>query len=342
MEPRRVVVLGGTGFFGRAAREHLAALGVASLAASRRPDADLRIDAEAPAGLRQGDVVVDCAGPFQRRTTALLEAACEVGFDVVDLNDALGYAEATLALEARIAAAGIRVLPSASSVSAVAACVVRRSGVAAPARVTAFIAPATRRTANPGSARSLLRNVGRPVRVWRDGRFESRRGWGEGRRFPMPAPVGRLRARLFESADSLWIPRLWPTVRDAATFVDPRVKGLGALLRAAARWRGLARLLERHLGRGTALARVLGSEAGGLGYAIEDAGGAVARFALVAPRGGPAVPVAPAVLAVRALYDDAFAPRGLVPPDRHVEPDALFAHLTRHGVTLVPLPPDPL
>jgi hypothetical protein len=64
------------------------------------------LDVEDRASLRRylqaGDVVVDAAGPFQRRTTALLEAAMERGAHVVDINESLGYARRVAALGARI------------------------------------------------------------------------------------------------------------------------------------------------------------------------------------------------------------------------------------------------
>lgn len=73
--------------------------------------------------------MIDVAGPFRTRSLALLETAIEVGAHVIDLNDDLSYAERTLALEPKIAEAKIRVVPSASSVSTLAAEVIRRVGI---------------------------------------------------------------------------------------------------------------------------------------------------------------------------------------------------------------------
>ena len=52
--------------------------------------------------MRAGDVVIDAAGPFHARSTALIESAIEIGFDVVDINDNLRYAESVVALQSRI------------------------------------------------------------------------------------------------------------------------------------------------------------------------------------------------------------------------------------------------
>ncbi|MBI1901740.1 MAG: saccharopine dehydrogenase NADP-binding domain-containing protein, partial [Planctomycetia bacterium] len=72
-------------------------MGHAPLVASRRAGADLVLDAEDPASLRAalrpGDVILDAAGPFQRRSTALVEAAIDRRCDVVDLADGLHYVD---------------------------------------------------------------------------------------------------------------------------------------------------------------------------------------------------------------------------------------------------------
>ena len=231
---KRVVVLGGLGLFGRTVIEQLRPQGIIAQSASRRGSADVRVDANDStsirAALRPGDLVIDAAGPFQARTTALIQAAVEVGFDVIDLNDDLTYAESILALESQIARAGIRVLTSASSVSAVAAAVVQLSGIPAPQRFTTFLAPASRHTANSGTALSLLRSVGEPVRVLHEGKLQTRVGWSEMRPFRLPVPVGAICGRLFESADAVHLPRIWPSLREVAMYVDTNTTGVNTLL----------------------------------------------------------------------------------------------------------------
>ncbi len=335
---RRVIVLGGLGLFGQTAVEQLRQFGMQPLTASRRDAADFRIDANngdsIHAALRSGDVVLDAAGPFYARSTALIEAAIEIGFDVVDLNDDLGYAESVLTLKPRIAAAGIRVLSSASSVSAVSAAMVRYSGIQLPTRVDTFLAPASRHTANVGSAMSLWRSVGRPVRVLADGHLQTRVGWIETRPFSMPRPVGKITGHLFESADAVNLPRIWPSLRDVAMWVDTNTIGVNSLLQMAAHSEPLRELMQQKVQLGTWLAKKVGSSAGGIGYEIEDSDGHTAKYAITASENSFLTAVAPAVLATVAIVKGRFQHRGLVPPDRHASPTVLPEFLESRGIAI--------
>lgn len=335
---KRIIVLGGLGQFGRTTAEQLRLLRINVQTASRRPAANLRFDANDAnsirSALRAGDVVIDTAGPFHSRSSALVEAAIQIGFDLIDINDDLCYAEAVLALAPQIERAGIRVLSSASTVSAVAAAVLRHSSVAEPRRVTTFLAPASRHTANAGAALSLIRCVGRPVRVLQDKRLQEREGWSDPRSFPMPPPVGPICCRLFESADAVYLPRLWPTLREVAMYVDTNTTAGNTLLRLAAHRSAVRRFFERHMRPATWFARPFGSSAGGIGYEIEDAAGRVVRYAIVSGKNSFIAAVAPAVLAARAIAEDRFPHRGLVLPDGHVEPQALLVFLQSAGIKL--------
>ena len=336
---RRIVVLGGRGFFGSAATERLRAEGLRPLVASRRSGFDLRVDVENRASLksalRQGDVVLDAAGPFQKRTTAVIEAALETGFDVVDLSDSLRYAERVADLRLRIDAAGIRVLTSCSSISAVSATALRLSGLEEPGRLSLVLLPATRATAHGATAASLLESVGRPIRVLRDRRLVERRGWREPRNFRWPARGRRIRAYPCESADALHLPPLCPSLRRVDFYVDARAPGLNLALSLATRSEPVRRAIAALRPLGIALCRLFGSRRGGMLYEIEGSNGAIVTVALLAPRGSYLVAVAPSILATRALAQGRFTATGLVPHDRHVEAGVLVDYLGRLGVDLV-------
>jgi short subunit dehydrogenase-like uncharacterized protein len=334
----RILVIGGRGFFGAAAVELLRRDGEQPLVGSRRPGADCRVDAEDPASLRAalraGDVVIDAAGPFQRRSSLLVETALDAGCDVIDLADSLDHARRMQLLAPRIERAGTRVLTSCSSVSAVTAALVRTLALNAPTRVSAILAPATRNTSTAATAQSLFASLERPVRVLRGGRLVERRAFSEERRFDLAPPVGAVRGRLGESADAVNLPPIWPTLRDVDFWVDTRCRLLNAVFATAARRRPVRNLMRLLQPVGRRLAKRFGARAGGFAVEVEDAAGARHAAGFVHPTHSYVVAVAPAVLAARALKAGTFAGSGLVPADRQVDPHELVDYLARAGVQL--------
>ena len=332
----RIIVVGARGFFGRAAVDLLRREGERPLVASRRPGADLIVDAEQRdslrASLRSGDVVVDAAGPFQRRSTALIEECAAIGCDVIDLSDSLDYARQVHALAPRIDSAGVRVLTSCSSVSAVSAALVCLTGVEQPVRVSVFLAPATRNTSTGATAQALFSILARPIRLRRSGALVERPAFSEERRLDFPPPVGLVRGRLGESPDSLFLPEVWPTLRDVDFWIDLRRRPLNALVAAAAGSRSLRRLLGALQPVGRRMTKVVGARSGGFAVEVEGASGARAAAGFVHASHSYVVAVAPAVLAAKAIAAGRFPASGLVAVDRHVEPHELVAWLRRAGV----------
>lgn len=332
---KRIVVVGGFGFFGSAAARLLRSLGAHPLVGSRRADGDLSVDANDEESirsvLRPGDVVIDAAGPFQERDTTLIESACEIGFDVVDLSDSLRYARSVLALREKIEQSGVRVLTSSSSVSAVTASLIERSGIGDPEEVTIFLVPASRRSASAGAARSLLGSIGREVERLQKGRLQLTPGWVESRSMVLPLPLGERQGYLFETADVLLLPTIWPSLRDVSSYVDPNVHGLAHLLTLAAHWPPVRQTLERLVSRTQYAVRAFGSSTGGFGVEV-SAGSARVQQAFVAAQSAELTAVIPAVLASHAIAESRFESSGLIPPHKHIRPDELLRSLRDLGI----------
>jgi hypothetical protein len=334
----RIIVAGGRGFFGRTITELLRDDGLRPLVASRGPGADVECNVEDArslrAALRSGDVVIDTVGPFQDRSTTLVEAACEVGFDVVDLSDSIAYARKVWDLKPRIDAAGVRVLTACSAMSAISAALVRQSGFAEPVRVTGFIAPASRHSANSATGASLLRSVGQPIEVLRDGELVTQVGWLDRRTIEVSPPLGQIRGHMFETVDSFLLPKVWPTIRTAEFFVDSRVPGLNGMFTLAAHAAPLRRLMERFQSFGLVVARRFGASTGGLAYEIECSSGAVRRFVLATSDRAYRIAAVPAVLAAHNIAMGRFPRRGMVSCDHLVAADELFRYLSDRAVDL--------
>lgn len=329
---RRVVVAGGAGFFGQRVAELLRARGIDPVIAGRSGDLLLDVEDRASlrAALRAGDVVVDAAGPFQSRTTALVEAACDVDADVVDLNESFAYAGRVEALAGRVRASGISVRSTCSAVSTVAAALVRRSGIVRPLRVSALVAPASRETAHAGTLRALLASVGAPVEVWRDGGIAVSRGWRTARTFALP----RRRAYLVASALPLTLLPVWPSLRAVDCWTDTSTPLANGILALVARAPVLRAVAEHALPLGAVLARVLGTRRGAFAIEVEGPDGHVAHLALTAARRSYLIAAAPAALAAHALAEGRASGSGIVPVDRHVDADELFAYLASLGIAV--------
>ncbi|HEX8242113.1 MAG TPA: saccharopine dehydrogenase NADP-binding domain-containing protein, partial [Longimicrobium sp.] len=330
----RVIVLGGTGFFGAAAAGELLDAGLAVTTAARR-SADLAVDAQDRGSLRRalrpGDVVLDAAGPFQARSAALVETAIEVGFHVVDLADASAYVRRVLPLADGAAAAGVRILPACSTASAISSAMITWSGVSAPVRLTAFLVPTPRHTAVFATAASLLSTVGAPVAVLRGGTLRMERGFGASWRWEGGTPLGRRRGWLFDTPDGVLLPRAHPTLATAEAYVDPNVPGLAAVLALAARAVPLRAAMRRALPAALPLVRRLGGVRGGFGCEVEGADGTTARLVLTASRDAYRLAVIPAVLAVRALAAGRVPHTGVLAPHQQVDANELLAELRRCG-----------
>jgi len=333
---RRIVVIGGRGFFGAAAADLLRRDGFSPLIASRRPGADLTADGENRASLRAAlrahDVVIDAAGPFQQRSTALVETCMAMGCDVIDLADSFEYVRKVQALAPAIDSAGVRVLTACSSVSAVSAALVRLSGVSAPVRVSTFLAPATRNTSTAATSMSLMSTLERPVRTVRDGVIVERRAFSQARVFGFPPPIGRVSARLAESADALTLPLIWPSLRDVDFWVDTRRPVLNALVAAAARSRLMLSAMRAAQGVGRRVTKRFGANTGGFGIELEGATGVRRSSGFLHSSHSYIVAVAPAALAARRIAAGTFNSSGLVPADRQVDPAELVEYLRATGI----------
>jgi predicted dinucleotide-binding enzyme len=306
---RRVIVIG-AGFFGGVVARRLADVGIKALVASRTRG-DLRVDVDDRASLarsfQRGDVIVDTVGPFQTRSTALVQTAIERGCDVVDLSDARAYAESVVALHDRAAAKGVRILTSCSAIATVAAAAIRTSGSASPDACDLFLAPASAETGSPATVRAFLASV----------------DWSRSRDFP----GGGRRGHRVDSAAAVLLPRCWPSLRRTEFWVDPNAPFAATSLAVASRLR-LTRLVERVA---PLSARLLGRRHGMFVVALSEAGRELVTH-LSAPRRSYLIAAEPAVLAAESLARGADIPAGVVAADAQVDPAVLFTRLGVLGV----------
>ena len=251
---KRVVVLGGAGFFGRLIVERLAKAGLQPIVASRT-HGDLRIDAnnadDLKKNLKPRDLVVDCAGPFQKRNSALIETARTMGVDIVDISDSVEYASMVYKYEAPISAAGIRVLTACSSLSTISAAVLKSLSVDEPRRLSAYLVPAIRHTASTSTIESVQAAL-----------------IGSFKRFHFPKPIGTRVGVTAKTVDSVTLPRIFPTLKTTDLTVDLRFPGMNLALAAVPRWQFARRMMEKFQSKALGFAKTFGTTHGVLGYEI--------------------------------------------------------------------------
>ena len=311
---KRIVVLGGTGFFGRVVAEELTKAGLQPVIAARSAG-DIRIDANdaesVRANLKQRDLVIDAAGPFQQRNSVVIDAARTIGFDVIDLCDSPEYAAMVYKNTTPIEAAGIRVLTACSSLSTVSAIVLASSGLENPKRISVYLRPASRYTANAGATLSFLAGVR-----------------GRGRIIDFPR-IGARTGLLVNTVDSVTLPPLFPSLQTIELIADSGNFLANALMPSAS----VRGFMERHIGLTTSIARKVGNKSGTLGYEIAGQNGR--KYVVFTGANTHLVAVIPAVEAARAIVAGSFARRGVVTPNGHVDAATFWRAVESNGIRVV-------
>lgn len=367
MDSKRVLVLGGYGGFGGRLARRLAGDGWQVVVAGRCADKARRFAASLPSanGItadRNGDIaavlsairpylLIDAAGPFQKSSYRVVEACIAAGVHYLDLADGRDFVCRVAGFDVAAQAAGVAVVSGASSVPALSGAVVRDLSPRLD-RVDAIelaISASDRATAGASVAAAILSYAGKPVSLWRDGRWTALPGWSEVRlvRYELPdaAPLHRTVA-LVDVPDHAILPEAVPGVRSVTFRAGPEFGfqvralwlaswlvrlGLIGSLTGWARWlRPLQQLTAPLCSDRSAMLLELRGE--------RDGGAASARWTLIAEQGdGPEIPTLAAQLLARRI-----AAGTLSPGARHAGGElalddfrALFAELAiREGTIL--------
>lgn len=340
MPQRRVLVIGGSGNFGKWTCRLLAKAGHAVICGGRdsarleRAMTDLRghgiaegatldINGDLDAALAsiKPDIVIHTTGPFQTQDYRVAQACIRAGAHYLDLSDARAFTAGIGTLDKEARAAGVLVVSGASTVpgltsALMAAC---RDAIPEPERLDYGIAAAQQTRQGVATAAAVLSYAGAPFETLSAGKPAPRVGWTTMRR----AEIAGLGARWIADCDIpdlALFPKAYPTLRDIrfGAGVELSIIVAGFRLIAAARRLGLIRRPERlapFLTRLSALFDPFGSDQSGFYFDLRGTGsdGAPARrrFDLVAKSGdGPMIPCLPAVVLAGHLAGDTINRRG--------------------------------
>lgn len=357
----RVVVLGGTGNFGAricralagdaridllvAARDQARAKGLAAELGAQAAELDTAAaDFARRLATLQPGLVIHTAGPFQGQDYGVARAAAAAGSHYIDLADGRRFVcDFAQALDRDFRAAGRIAVSGASTVPALSSAVV-------DAYLTRFgtlhgidfcIAPAQRAPRGPATVAGVLSYCGRPVQVWKDGRWQALDGWAD----PRPVRFARLKTRrgaLCDIPDLELFPARYPGVSDvmfrAALEVGATQSGFALL--AALRRRGVplgGAHVAAWLHQAGKLFDPLGTPDGGMVVRLrgQDAAGAPLRLAwnLFAPdHKGPEIPCMAAILLARRLAAGEVMPAGAMPCMGLLRLDEFMPEFARWGM----------
>lgn len=341
--PLRVVLIGAAGVFGSRISRRLCGdpRFEVTLAGRRRAALDERVDRLGASNARvavldveakdfpqtlarlQPQLVIHTAGPFQDRDYRVAEVCLGCDSDYVDLADGRSFVSGIRRLHARAVRAGRLIVSGASSVPALSSAVVDAllPKFEALNSIEHAISPGNRTPRGDATVASILGYCGRPIRIWRNGKWRVAHGWMDGKR--QKFPFGVRRVGVCEVPDLELFPERYPGVRtvvfraglelpllQAGTWCAAALVRLGVIKNLASHARALRRFSERFI--------LFGSDVGGMVVELrgKDHDGAPLhlRWWLVADAGhGPEVPVTPAVVLARELADGRLITKGAQP-----------------------------
>jgi saccharopine dehydrogenase-like NADP-dependent oxidoreductase len=225
----RVIVLGGAGNFGaRIVRALAGDDDIELLCAGRRAQsvagagqvATTVLDSTAEdfrTRLRslQPGLVIHCAGPFQGQDYRVAQAVLSVGAHYVDLADGRDFVANFAAANADAAhAAGRCAISGASTLPALSGAVLDElCADLQPEDIDICIAPGQKAPRGAATLAAVFSYLGRPVRVWEEGRWRARTGWMDLRRVQLDFATRW--AALCDVPDLELLPQRYPGLRSA-------------------------------------------------------------------------------------------------------------------------------
>jgi len=314
----KVLVVGGTGHFGRLLVEDLRRHTDCELMVAGRRSADLSNPVSLEAVLRGVSVAICAAGPFQTLPTTLVELCLRRGIHYIDLADDRGFVSKIRSLVAAQNEPLAAVCTGWSTVSALSG-ILARIGAAGCETVDSIyihMAPGNRVPRSVGTIASLLHSVGKPFKVLRNGSWCTVRGWSEGRDYVFPEPIGRRRGYLVDVPDHEFFPELFHArtveFRTASELhiLNLAVSSLGWSVRTGMvrNWVPWSRIFQR----AAALLGFMGHGWGGVGVEVAGPNGR-RSLSVVADSGGQRIAVMPACVMTALLLSGSIH-RGLVSP----------------------------
>lgn len=339
-KPLKVMILGASGVFGSrlarlAAREDGIGLVLAArnlktlslLAGTLKVPVECRMidrDRITALDLEGVDVLIDAAGPFQASHTRCVEAAIAARVTYIDLADGREFVREFRRFDEVAKGAEVALVTGASSIPALSHAVIEEltEGWEEIEAIRVGIYPGNRAPRGLSVVQAILSYVGKPIRVFRAGKWQNVSGWGMTHREAI-AGIGKRWASVCDTPEQdLLVERFKPT-KSAEFFagLEISIMHLGlALMALPVRW-GWVKSLRPIARPMLEIARLLipfGSDRGAMTVRVSgrDQAGVVRSrvWTLGADANrGPNVPILATLAMIRRLRDGWIAPYGAYP-----------------------------
>ena len=267
-------------------------------------------------------LVIHAAGPFQGSDYRVAELCLESGAHYLDLADARDFVAGIGRLDAEAQRRGLLITSGVSSTPAITSAMIAEL---APEfrridEIQTALSPGNQNPRGASTIAAVLSYLGRTIRVWQDGRWVQRPGWGDVRRLAFPPPVGIRRVHNCDVPELELFPSVFAarTVRFSAGLELDLLNYLLSLCARPCRWFGLD--LTRHARLFLNVSLMLfpfGTTHGALAIWLRGRDPAdrpiERRIAIVTDYDGPATPSAAAVVLARKVLDSGPPRAGALP-----------------------------
>ncbi|MGH7140161.1 MAG: saccharopine dehydrogenase family protein, partial [Pirellulales bacterium] len=255
-------------------------------------------------------VVIHAAGPFQGGDYRVAEICLELGAHYLDLSDARNFVKGIGRLDEEARRRGLLVASGVSSTPAITSALINEltAEFSRIDEIHSALSPGNQNPRGASTVGAVLSYVGRDIRVWRDGRWANRPGWGDAQRLDFPPPVGRRRVYNCDVPDLELFPSAFnaQTVRFSAGLELNLLNHLLSVCALPCRWFGLNLMRRARLFLNLSLMLFpFGTTNGALAVWLrgrDHAGGFIERrIALVTDYDGPATPSSAAIVLTRKI-----------------------------------------
>ncbi len=253
-------------------------------------------------------LVIHAAGPFQGVDYHVAEECLKAGAHYLDLADAREFVVGISRLDDDARRCGLMVASGVSSTPAITSAMIAELSpdFARIDEIHTALSPGNQNPRGIATIAAVLSYLGRKIRVYRDGQWALRPGWGDAQRLQFPPPVGIRRVHNCEVPELELFPHAFgaQTVRFSAGLELNLLNYLLSLCAITCRWFGFD--FTRHARFFLNVSLMLypfGTTNGGLAIWVrgrDHAGRPVERrIALVTDYDGPATPSSAAVVLAR-------------------------------------------